>query len=77
MALTNAEKQAVHRTKKENAFEEIALSNAQLSIENSELRKQIEIAKNELDVLEKAHAKKISLLEKKLLIALEKIAKNV
>lgn len=76
MAMSNSEKQATHRAKKESILEEIALSNAKLSAENFELRGLIEVAKTDREALEKAHAKKVILLEKKLLSALEKIAKN-
>jgi hypothetical protein len=76
MAMSNSEKQAAHRAKKESILEEIALSNAQLSAENFELRALMEVAKTDRDALVKAHEKKVILLEKKLLSALEKIAKN-
>lgn len=71
MALTNSEKQAAHRAKKEQAFEQISLELSKSSEENREMREKIDVLEKKLADLAVSHAKKVANLEKRLLKALE------
>ena len=71
MPITNAEKQANHRAKKDGVFEKISFELAKISEENRIFRDKIEILEKKIASLVSTHAKKISSLEKRLLTALE------
>lgn len=79
MPLTNAEKQAAHRAKKEQAFEQISLELSKSSEENRILREKVAVLEGKLAAqVKKAadqainHTKKLSILQAKLLEATEK-----
>lgn len=59
MALTNAERQAAHKAKKQETLETLALANTSLLAENSKLRAQI------AEMTEKVHQSEILTLKTK------------
>lgn len=76
MALSNAERQAAHRAKQESTVADLAASVSRLFAENDALKQELATSKAKLDEQETASKKKIALLEKRLLNALEKVVKT-
>lgn len=72
MPLTNSEKQAAHRARKEQVFEQISLELSKSSEENRVLRQKVADLELKLATQAVSHAKKIASCEKRLLNALEK-----
>lgn len=75
MPLNNSERQAAHRAKKELLMAEISQELAKTVAENRELREKIEVLEKKLTDQATAHTKKVASMEKRLLNALEKVAK--
>lgn len=75
MALTNSEKQAAHRERKEVAFEKVSQELARTAAENRDFREKIDGFEKKIAAMEAAHEKKVANLKARLLRALESNAK--
>lgn len=76
-ALSNSQRQAAHREKQTKTVADLAESVAKLLAENDALKQELEASKTKLLEQEIASKKKVASLEKRLLNALEKNAKEM
>lgn len=71
MALTNAEKQAAHRAKKESVFEQISQELAVTTAENRDLRDKFAALEKKVLAMQARHKKEVASLNAKLVKAME------
>lgn len=76
MALTNSEKQAAHRERKEVAFEQVSQELARTAAENRDFREKIDGLEKKIVAMAAAHEKKVAALKARLLRALENNPKS-